>query len=146
MKKILFAVLAVFVFGVAAVKADNDKVINKNQLPAQAQSFLNQNFSGVNISYAKEERDFLSRSYEVMLVNGSKIEFGSNGNWEEVDCRYDEVPAAVVPQPIKDYIAKNWADAKVIKIERHRSNYELKLSNRLELVFDEDFNIIDIDD
>jgi hypothetical protein len=146
MKKILFAVLAVFVFGVAAVKADNDKVINKNQLPAQAQSFLNQNFSGVNISYAKEERDFLSRSYEVMLVDGSKIEFGSNGNWEEVDCRYGEVPAAVVPQPIKDYIAKNWADAKVIKIERHRSNYELKLSNRLELVFDEDFNIIDIDD
>ena len=146
MKKILFALFAIVSLGISVAKADNDKVINKSQLPAQAQQFINQNFAGVNLSYAKEERDFLSRSYEVMLVDGTKLEFSSNGNWEEVDCRYGEVPAAVIPDSIKRYINENFQGEKVLKIERNRNNYEVKLSNRLELTFDKDFNIIDIDD
>ena len=146
MKKILFALFAIVSLGISVAKADNDKVINKSQLPAQAQQFINQNFAGVNLSYAKEERDFLSRSYEVMLVDGTKLEFSSNGTWEEVDCRYGEVPAAVIPDSIKRYINENFQGEKVLKIERNRNNYEVKLSNRLELTFDKDFNIIDIDD
>lgn len=145
MKKILFFVFAFFVLGVASIYADNDKIINKSQLPAQAQQFLNENFSGVKISYAKQEKDFLSRSYEVMLADGTKLEFSSKGNWEEVDCRYGEVPTNIIPAPIAKYIKDNYPNEKVLKIERDRSNYELKLSNRLELTFNQDFKIIDID-
>ena len=52
MKKILFAVVAFILSGVAVVKADNDKIINKSELPAQAQQFINEHFSGVKLSYA----------------------------------------------------------------------------------------------
>lgn len=146
MKKILFALVAFLSFGVSAVKADNDKIINKNELPAQAQQFINEHFNGVKLSYAKLERDFLENSYEVMLANGAKLEFSSKGAWEDVDCRYGEVPAAIIPQPIKEYIKSNYPGERVLKIERERNRYELKLSNRLELIFDENFRIIDIDD
>lgn len=146
MKKILFALVAFLSFGVSAVKADNDKIISKNELPAQAQQFINEHFNGVKFSYAKLERDFLENSYEVMLANGAKLEFSSKGTWEDVDCRYGEVPAAIIPQPIKEYIKSNYPGEKVLKIERERNRYELKLSNRLELTFDENFRIIDIDD
>lgn len=146
MKKILFALVVFVLSGVSAVKADNDKIINKNELPAQAQQFINEHFSGIKLSYAKLERDFLESSYEVMFSNGVKVEFSGKGAWEEVDCRYGEVPSAIVPQPIKDYIKANYPEEKVLKIERSRNRYELKLSNRLELIFDEDFRIIDIDD
>lgn len=146
MKKILFALVAFLSFGVSAVKADNDKIINKNELPAQAQQFINEHFNGVKLSYAKLERDFLENSYEVMLANGAKLEFSSKGAWEDVDCRYGEVPAAIIPQPIKEYIKSNYPGERVLKIERERNRYELKLSNRLELTFDENFRIIDIDD
>ncbi len=146
MKKILFALVAFLSFGVSAVKADNDKIINKNELPAQTQQFINEHFNGVKLSYAKLERDFLENSYEVMLANGAKLEFSSKGAWEDVDCRYGEVPAAIIPQPIKEYIKSNYPGEKVLKIERERNRYELKLSNRLELIFDENFRIIDIDD
>jgi hypothetical protein len=81
-----------------------------------------------------------------MLANGSKIEFSSKGNWEEIDCRYGEVPAAIVPEPIKDFVAKNYAGEKIVAIERHRNEIEVRLSNRLELTFDKNLNIIDIDD
>ncbi len=146
MKKILFVFAAFLLIGVSAAKADNDKVINKNQLPAQAQQFINEHFANVKLSYAKLERDFLERSYEVLLTDGTKLEFSSKGTWLEVDCKYGEVPAAVIPAPIKNYIKENYPGERVLKIERDRSNYELKLSNRLELTFDKDFRIIDIDD
>ncbi|MBQ5896064.1 MAG: PepSY-like domain-containing protein [Bacteroidaceae bacterium] len=146
MKKIILVLAAIFSIGVFSASADNDKVINKNQLPAQAQQFINEHFNGVDLSYAKQERDILKKSYEVRLANGVKIEFNEKGVWEEVDCQFGEVPAAVIPVAIKKYVDDNFAGEKVISIERNRYNYEVKLSNRLELKFDKDFNIYDIDD
>ena len=146
MKKILLTLVAIFSVGIFSAMADNDRVINKSQLPAPAQQFLNEHFAGIDLTYAKEERDIFKHSYEVRLADGTKIEFTSKGEWDEVECRFGEVPAAIVPQAIKEYVDKNYAGAKVIYIEKDRNDYEVKLSNRLELKFDKDFNIYDIDD
>ena len=43
------------------------------------------------------------------------------------------------------YGATNYPDAKILKIERDKKDYEVKLSNRTELKFDLKFNLIDID-
>lgn len=145
MKKILFVLAAIFTFGVSNVSADNDKLVNKSDLPAQAQQFINENFAGVKLTYAKLERDFLERSYEVVLADGTKLEFTTKGQWIDVDCRYGEVPANVIPQQIRNYITNNYPGEKVLKIERDRNDYEVRLSNRFELTFDKNFNIIDID-
>ena len=146
MKKIMILLALVFSFAVSDSYALNDKVISKNQLPAQAQSFLNENFAGSGISYAKLETDFFERSSEVMLSDGTKLEFTSKGNWKEVDCRYSEVPEAIIPAPVKKYISDNYEGSKVLKIERDSRGYDVKLSNRLELKFNKDFEIVDIDD
>lgn len=145
MKKILFALVAIFTLGVFSAQADNDRIISKDKLPAEAQAFLNTHFADKKISYAKEERDFLERSYEVVLVDGTKLEFTRGGAWKDVDCRYSEVPAAIVPALIKKYVEENFAGEKVLKIERDSNDYEVKLSNRYELTFDKKFNIMDID-
>ena len=146
MKKIILVLAAIFSIGVFSASADNDKIINKNQLPAKAQQFISEHFDGVDLSYAKEERDILKKSYEVRLANGIKLEFSDKGVWEEIDCQFSEVPAEIIPVEIKKYIDENFAGEKVISIERNRLNYEVKLSNRLELKFDKEFNIYDIDD
>ena len=146
MKKILLILVAVFSVGIFAAVADNDKLINKSQLPKPAQEFIDAHFAGIGITYAKEEWHILFSSYEVKLADGTKIEFTNKGNWDEVDCRFGEVPAAIIPQPIKEYIKNNFAGEKVLYIEKDRNDYEVKLSNRLELKFDKNFNIYDIDD
>jgi len=146
MKKIMFLLTLVFSLCVVNAFGFNDKVISKNQLPAQAQSFLNENFADVKISYAKQETDFIERSYEVVLADGTKLEFTKKGNWKEVDCRYGEVPSAIVPAPIKSFINENYSGSRVLKIERDSRGYEVKLSNKLELKFNNDFKIVDIDD
>lgn len=146
MKKILFALVAFLSFGISVAVADNNKIITKDQLPAPAQKFLNDHFNGVKLSYAKLDRDFLERSYEVLLADGTKLEFFSNGEWQEVDCKFGAVPFGIVPEPIIKYIADNFPGEKVLKIEIDRGNYEVKLSNRLELTFNKNFKIVDIDD
>ncbi|MBR2638526.1 MAG: PepSY-like domain-containing protein [Bacteroidaceae bacterium] len=146
MRKILFITVLFFTLGSVAVKADNDKLITKEKLPAAAQKFVTNHFAALKISYVKEERDLFERNYEVVFTDGSKVEFLRNGDWKEIDCRYSEVPSVVVPDQIKKYVSENYPDAKILQIDRDRHDYEVKLSNRLELTFDRNYNIIDIDD
>ena len=42
-------------------------------------------------------------------------------------------------------ITTNYPDAKMLKIERDKYDYEVKLSNGWEIKFDMQFNVIDID-
>ena len=146
MKKILVIILAVLSLGVVTAKADNDRVITKDALPAKAQQFVNAHFASVKISYIKEDRDFFDRNYELVFADGSKIEFGRIGEWVDVDCRYNSVPQAIVPAAIQTYVKSNFPDVKIIEIERKRGNHEVKLSNKLELVFDKNLKIKGIDD
>ena len=146
MKKILLTLVAVFTIGIVSANAHNDRIINKSQLPISAQQFIDNHFAGIELTYAKEEFNIFFNSYEVRLADGTKIEFTNRGNWEEVNCRFGEVPSAIIPQPIKDFIDKNHPNVKVILIEKDRNDYEVKLSNRLELKFDKNFNLYDIDD
>ena len=146
MKKIVLLLVAIFSAGILIAEANNDKLIDKKQLPEPAQQFIESHFAGVGITYAKEEWHILFSSYEVKLADGTKIEFTNKGEWDEVDCRFGEVPATIIPQAIKEYINKNFAGEKVLYIEKDRNDYEVKLSNRLELKFDKNFNIYDIDD
>ena len=145
MKKILFALVAIFTLGVSNVSADNDKLVSKSELPSKTQQFLDQYFANVKITYAKLERDLFDRSYEVVLADGTKLEFTSQGEWKDVDCRYEEVPAAIVPQPIREFVASTHPGEKILKIEKDRGYYEVKLSNRYELTFNKDYKIVDID-
>ena len=145
MKKILFALVAIFTLGISNVSADNDKLVNKSELPVKTQQFLDKYFANVKITYAKLERDLFDRSYEVVLADGTKLEFTPQGEWKEVDCRYEEVPAAIVPQAIREYVINNYPGEKILKIEKDRGYYELKLSNRYELTFNKDYKIVDID-
>ncbi|MBE6302615.1 MAG: hypothetical protein E7089_01605 [Bacteroidales bacterium] len=146
MKKILVIILAVFSLGVITAKADNDRVITKDALPVKAQQFINTHFASSKISYIKEDRDFFDRNYEIVFADGAKVEFGRSGEWIEVDCRYTSVPRAIIPDAINVYVKKNFSDTQIVEIERKRGNYEVKLSNKLELVFDKKLNIKGIDD
>ena len=145
MKKIIIIALAVFSLGILTANADNDRLTVKESLPKKAQLFIDSNFKNSKITYVKDERDFLERSYEVLFADGTKVEFDRNGEWKEVDCRRSSVPSAIVPAKILNYVNNSYPGVKVIQIERDRIDYEVKLSNNLELTFNKKFNIIDID-
>ena len=145
MKKLLLLLVCLFTFQ-AVVKASDDKPIKVAQLPQSAQQFIKSHFGNSKVAIAKMETDWLDKSYDVIFTDGNKLEFDKQGNWKEINCKYSAVPAGVIPAQILKYVSENYPDAKVLKIERDKKDYEVKLSNRWELKFDLQFNLIDIDD
>ena len=145
MKKLLLLLVCLFTFQ-AVVKAYDDKPIKVAQLPQSAQQFIKSHFGNSKVAIAKMETDWLDKSYDVIFTDGNKLEFDKQGNWKETNCKYSAVPAGVIPAQILKYVSENYPDAKVLKIERDKKDYEVKLSNRWELKFDLQFNLIDIDD
>ena len=145
MKKILAILLVAFATVQMTFARD---VITQDikQLPLPARNFINQHFSNPKISYIKIDSEFLSKKYEVVLTDRTKLEFDSNGEWEEVDCRRDTLPSTIVPAHIKAYVEANYEGVMFNKIERDRGEIEVELSNRLSLTFNAKGQLIDIDD
>ena len=146
MKKLFVTLIAIFSLGIFVASADNGRIIAKENLPANSQQFIKTYFGDINTTYVKEENGFFEKSYEVVFADGTKVEFARNGEWKEIDCRRSSVPSPIIPKMIAEYVKNNYPNAKILQIERDRNEYEVRLSNRLELTFDKAYNIIDIDD
>lgn len=143
MKKLVLLLVSVFTIQLAL--AGNDKPITFEQLPAAAQQFVKKHFASEKVAFAKEDSELFDTSYEVMFASGSKVEFDKKGAWTDIQCRQSQLPAGVVPQAIQKFVADRYPDAKILKLEKDRYSYEVKLSNRWEIKFDTKFNVIDMD-
>ena len=125
--------------------AGNDKPISVNALPAKAQTLLNNHFNGQKVMLATIESGVVSRSYDVVLQNGTKMEFDKKGNLTEIACKQGIVPDQLIPQAIKNYLKDYYAGQSVKKIEMNKNEYEVELTNGLDLTFNKHFQLIDID-
>lgn len=146
MKKILVTAALLFA-GITVSRADNDRPITLEQLPAAAQTFLKTHFADLTLAYAVEDPKFVGSEYEVTYTDRTEVEFRPNGEWSSVERRYAAVPASVVPTQISDYVAKSsFPNQYIKKIERDAYTWEIELSNGIEIKFDREFRVIDIDD
>lgn len=144
LKASIAALFCLFVVSVNAV-ASNDKPIEVSQLPQTAQQVLKKDFSKMKIALAKMESGIFDTSYDIIFTNGDKVEFDRNGNWTELKCKYSQVPVRLIPAAINSYVKKNYPSTKVLEIERDRNEYDVKLSNGIEITFNKKFQVIDID-
>ncbi|KGN98599.1 hypothetical protein HR11_08685 [Porphyromonas macacae] len=145
MKRIIIFLISVF-FASAALYATNDKVVSLSELPVKAQTMIKKHFPNQTVSFVKMDRDWLSKSYEVVFSNGDKIEFDKSGDWMDIDCEYTAVPTELIPARIMAQVSANYSGQKVTKIEKkRRGRYEVELSNQIELTFDKNFKLIELD-
>ncbi len=120
----------------AAAMADGDRPVKFEELPEAAQRLIAGHFPDVKVTLATVDREFLDTSWDVILADGTRIEFDSRGEWKEIECRAGFVPEGILPSAIAAYIADRYPGARVKEIERDREGYELNLDNRRELNFD----------
>ena len=147
MKRLTIILAPLFVaLSVLPASAGNDRIITVGELPAASPQFISTCFKEVEVSYAKVDEEWFDKEYKVVFVDGSKVAFVRSGAWKEVDCKYGAVPAGAVSAPIRDCVAARFPGRRIICIERDRRNCEVKLDNGLELEFDADFRLVDIDD
>ena len=143
--RILIIAICCMVSCIMVANAGNDKPISVNALPAKAQTLLSQHFNGQKVMLATIESGVVSRSYDVVLQNGTKLEFDKKGNLTEIDCKQATVPAKLIPQAIRNYLKENYPAQAVKKIEMNKNEYEVELANGLDLTFNKHFQLIDID-
>ena len=144
MKILMIAICCILSCNMVA-NAGNDKPISVNALPAKAQTLLSQHFNGQKVMLATIESGVVSRSYDVVLQNGTKLEFDKKGNLTEIDCKQSIVPDQLIPQAIRNYLKENYPAQAVKKIEMNKNEYEVELANGLDLTFNKHFQLIDID-
>lgn len=145
MKHSFLILFCLFVLN-SGVKAGNYKMIAFEQLPETSRKFIKDHFSDLKISYTAKEVDFLELSYKVIFADGNKLEFSRSGQWKEIDFKFSAIPPSAVPQAILDFVTQNHAQQNVLEIDRERWKTEVKLSNEMELNFDNDYNFIGLDD
>ena len=144
MRIVMIAICCMMSFNIVA-NAGNDKPVNVKELPAKAQTLLSKHFKGQKVMLATIESGVVSRSYDVVLRNGTKLEFDKKGNITEIDCKQGIVPSQLIPQPIKNYLKENYRGEAVRKIELNKKEYEVELTNGIDLTFNKHFQLIDID-
>ena len=144
MKILVIAICCILSSNIVA-NADNDKPISVNALPAKAQALIRNHFSNQKVALATIESGVISKSYDVVLRNGTKLEFDKKGYLTEIDCKRGAVPAQLIPKAIKIYLQNNYPDQVVKKMEIKKNEYEVELENGLELTFNKHFKLIDVD-
>lgn len=146
MKRVSIFLAALLMYAVTAC-ADNDRITtNTNELPASSREFLSRYFTTASVSHVKIEKNLLRvDSYEVILTDGSHVEFNHKGEWKEVKTHQSAVPAGIIPAPIRTYVAQHYPGMEITAIDKDSRDYEVDLKNGIELKFDLQGRLIDID-
>ncbi|APG59920.1 PepSY-like domain-containing protein [Christiangramia salexigens] len=129
-----------------AFKADMH--VRTSSLPQSILNYVTENYPNLTIREAEIEDN---NNYEVELSNGLELIFDSNGNFlgidddDNDDFDDEHIAIADIPQKIKDFIAANFGQYTIEEAERENNgNYEIELSNDIELIFDSNGNFLGI--
>ena len=148
-KKILI-IAATILMSIGTLMADNDKIIDQKELPAKAKEFISTYFSNESVTYAKLDKELFENRYEVYLKNGVKITFFKNGEWKEGDAESAsvtfEMPEGLIPIQLRQYVEANYMGIRINSIEKEGRFTDVSLANGLDLRFDSNYRLVNIDD
>ena len=144
MKKIMTFIVSAMIL--APIAFADDKPFDFNKLPAVAKEFVSKYFPNDKAIVTTVDDDFVKPDYEVILQSGAKIGFGHSGALEKVEMREGAIPVGVVPEQIMVYLSAHYPGVPVVEYEVGKYDFEVKLTNGLELKFNSAFKLIGIDD
>lgn len=140
-----FVLTGIFAF-MMVMTACSDKPVAAEQVPEPIKVFVQQMFPGQTITYAEKDQEVTGAKYDVVLTDGTRIDFDADDVWDKVEATMaNPVPTALVPAPIVTYIQSNFPDAMILKIDKEHNGYGVELSNGKEIKFNRNFQAIDVD-
>ena len=137
LKKIILVVISLVAAGALGYYLANlvrDRATSPEALPEKVLTFITEHFQDEKIAFAKEDRDLFKLTYEIVLTDGTKLEFRRNGDWKEIKRHRISIPEGIVPQ-----------DSVITKAEYDDNDLELELDNGLELKFGKEYELIGLE-
>ena len=126
-----FITLLALAFTLPSCTREDGRLISFDRLPERSQTLLSTYFAEKTVMMVKKD----SHEYEVVLKGGERIDFNRRGNWKEINCYSTYVPANLVPEKILDFVCEIFPENYIVKIERDRDGYDVRLNNRIEMEF-----------
>lgn len=144
MKKIILCLAFILAICLSAIARDQ-VTRNVSALPTKAQTTISQNFKA-KVNHIKIDSKVLGgKEYDVILNDGTEVEFDKDGNWKEIDCGTNAVPSGLIPKAIQNYVSTNYKGQKIVQIEVDRSKYKVELLNGVDLEFDRSGRFLRVD-
>lgn len=130
----LFITLLLF----ATMIATAQKRITPEELPAGANEFLQKHFKGIAIEKTKKDAEHGEKGYEVILTDGTEIEFWKDGKYREVDGKGNPIPTDFIDPKVVEYVKKNYPDRKITHIDYGHKDLDVDLTGKIDLEFTKD--------
>ena len=124
------------------ITANAQKKIETAELPKAAQEFLQKYFSYTTVDIAKKDAEHGEKGYEVILKDGTEVEFWKDGSYREVDGEKNPIPTDFIPANIKDYVLKHYPNEKIMHIDYGHKDLDVDLTNGIDLEFTKDGKIL----
>lgn len=141
-----FIVSGIFAL-VLMMTACSDKPVVPEQLPAPVRTFIQETYPGATITLAKKDLTLTGWEYEIFMADGTHMEFGTDDMWEKIEGPMAKpIPAQVIPAPIATHLQASFPGDFVTKIEKERNGYEVELSNGIDLKYNKQGALIEMDD
>ena len=141
MKKFVLTLLTLVLVCGSVFAGSRKRTIDPESLPKPAIELIQKHWPSCVIDQAFID----GKEYEVLLSDGTMIEFNAKGVWKEMKCT-DGLPVTLVPGYITRYVAERYPKQLIIKCEKMRGGYEVKLTNGLEIQFDLQGRVTHVDD
>lgn len=121
----------------ATVLLAKDMVIPASELPNNAKEFISKNFKTAQIGLVKKDID----SYDVILNDGTEIDFMINGEWKEVDGKYKALPYTILPG-VMEKVSATQPNAQILEIDKEINGYKFKFNNNMKVYTDMQGNVL----
>jgi len=144
MKRLILAMFMAITFCLTAC-ADG-RPITFDQLPANAQMVITQNFVKESILFITMDSELFGTEYEVKFNDGKELDFDGKGNIIKIDYKYERIPDALLPAEVVTQVQAHYPNAFIIEWKRDDGQWKAELSNDLELVFNKKYQLVGIDD
>ena len=117
----------------------------EHDIPSSAKAFISQYFPESSVVLT-EMGDDGNGEYSVWLNDGTKIDFEPSGQWKRVSRKRTGVPDSLIPSTIAQHIEANYPDEAVFMISRKSYGFKIMLSSDLDMKFDNQGHLLEVDD
>lgn len=124
------------------VSVNAQKKIEFSELPQKSQDFIKQYFSNSSVDIVKKDAEHGEKGFEVILKDGTEVEFWKDGSYREVDGGDKPIPTAFIPKEVKEYVSKNYPNEKITHIDYGHKDLDVDLTNKIDLEFTKEGKIL----
>jgi len=137
--------LTALLFSMGLTVQAQDRIIPEAELPQEIKTYISTNFPDHPVLQASLDREWFSKSYEVVLRDNIKLEFDSRNRIVDIDGN-SALPDQVIPSGILAYVKSNFPNDHITDWELDDRKQKIELGSGTDLKFSMNGEFLRIDD